>query len=139
MIQVMLDTNIFIDVLIKRLPFAENSRQIISLCENKIIAGWVCATTVTDIFYYLHKHFHNTELSYNALSQILKICKVAAVTSNEIKQAYIRHARDFEDCLLATCAQSQHCDYVVTRNKKDFAELPVKAVEPEELLHILGL
>lgn len=39
-----------------------------------------------------------------------------------------------EDCLMATYAKSIHCDYIVTRNKKDFEEFDILLLTPSELL-----
>ena len=44
---------------------------------------------------------------------------------------------DFEDCLQDECALSVHADYIVTRNKKDFAWSKVTALSPEEVLEVL--
>jgi predicted nucleic acid-binding protein len=46
----------------------------------------------------------------------------------------MQHASDFEDCLLATCAKSNKCSAIVTRNKKDFLAFGIKLLSPEELL-----
>jgi predicted nucleic acid-binding protein len=46
----------------------------------------------------------------------------------------MQHASDFEDCLLATCAKSNKCSAIVTRNKKDFLEFGITLLSPEELL-----
>ena len=38
------------------------------------------------------------------------------------------------DCLVATCAKSIHCDYIVTRNKRDFESFGIPALTPTEVL-----
>lgn len=139
MIRIMLDTNIILDVLIHRQQFYEKSCQVLDLCENDVVSGFVCATTMTDIFYYLHKNYHDNKLCYDALGTVFRICKIAPVTRKDVKEAYLLRAKDFEDALLALCAQAQRCDYLVTRNKKDFVELPISALEPAEFLAILEL
>lgn len=42
--------------------------------------------------------------------------------------------RDYEDALLATCAKRRKLDLIITRNLKDFAESPIKAVTPDDVL-----
>lgn len=54
--------------------------------------------------------------------------------TNDILIAFQKKAKDFEDCLAATCAKSIHCDYIVTRNKKDFESLDIPVLAPTEIL-----
>lgn len=42
--------------------------------------------------------------------------------------------KDFEDCLVATCAKSIHCDYIATRNKRDFEGFDIPVLTPTEIL-----
>ena len=64
----------------------------------------------------------------------MDIAKVLTVTNEDVLNAYIARASDFEDCLLATCAKSNKCDAIVTRNKKDFLKFGITLLSPEELL-----
>ena len=43
-------------------------------------------------------------------------------------------AKDFEDCLVAACAKSIHCDYIATRKKRDFEGFGIPAFTPTEIL-----
>ncbi len=49
--KIMCDTNVILDVLLEREPFAEDSYKILKLCEEHKIDGFVSASSVTDIFY----------------------------------------------------------------------------------------
>ena len=130
----MIDTNILLDVLLRRDPFFESSKSVLKLCEDGKIQGFLSASSVTDIFYIIRKALQSTELAYSALGSILDIVKVLTVTNEDVINAYTKHAPDFEDCLLATCASSNGCTAIVTRNKKDFDGLGMALLSPEELL-----
>lgn len=132
--KIMCDTNVIIDVLLEREPFAEDSCKALSLCEEHRIDGFVSASSVTDIYYLVRKYTHSTELAYKAVGKLLEIVKVCSVTNNDVLTAFQKKARNFEDCLVAICAKSIHCDYIVTRNKKDFEEFGIPLLTPEELL-----
>ncbi|MCM1183680.1 MAG: PIN domain-containing protein [Roseburia sp.] len=135
--KIMCDTNIIIDVLLEREPFAEASCKVLSLCEEHKIDGFVSASAVTDIYYLVRKYSHSTDLAYKAIGKMLEIVKVCSVTNNDILTAFQRKAKDFEDCLMATCAKSIRCDYIITRNKKDFEEFDIPSLTPVELLQQL--
>lgn len=135
--RLMIDTNIFLDVLIRREPFYKNSKSILYLCENGQIQGFLSASSATDVFYLVRRQLHSIELAYQALGSILDIVRVLTVTNEDVLTAYSQRAADFEDCLLATCAKNNRCDGIVTRNKKDFAPFGIPLLAPEELLERL--
>ena len=133
----MIDTNIFLDVMLKRQPFFEISQKVLLLCEEKKIDGFLTASTITDIFYLIRRHTHSIDIAYTSLGCILNIIKILPVTNENIFSAYFKKARDFEDCLLAVCAEENNCKYIITRNKKDFTEFNVPTLSPEELIEKL--
>ena len=132
--KIMIDTNIFIDVMLDRETLADSSAKILTMCESGNIQGFASASCITDIFYIVRKFSHSTEKAYEAIGKVLEIVKICAVTEKEIFRAYNRHSKDFEDCLLSECALSAGADYIVTRNIKDFTESEVTALTPEDFL-----
>ncbi len=132
--KIMCDTNVIIDVLLEREPFIEDSYKVLKLCEEHKIDGFVSASSVTDIYYLVRKYTHSTDMAYKAVGKLLEIAKVCSVTNNDILIAFQKRAKDFEDCLVATCAKCIHCDYIVTRNKRDFESFGIPALTPTEVL-----
>lgn len=132
--KIMVDTNIIIDVLLERKPFVEDSYKLLSLCEEHKIDGFISASSITDIYYLVRKYTHSNELAYKVIGKILEIVKIYSVTNTEVITAFQKKARNFEDCLVAVCADSIHCDYIVTRNLKDFEEFEISAISPSEIL-----
>ncbi len=136
--KIMCDTNVVLDVLLDREPFVQDSYKILSLCEEHRIHGLVSASSITDIYYLTRKYTHSTELAYRVIGKLLEIVKVCSVTNNDVLVAYQKKAKDFEDCLLATCAKSIGCDFIITRNKRDFEEFDIPLLTPTELLKQLS-
>lgn len=132
--RLMVDTNIVLDVLLKRDGFYDQSKAILTLCEERKIQGFVSASAVTDIFYLTRKALGSLDDTYKVISSLLNIVRVLTVTNDDVINAFQQKARDFEDCLLATCAKSNKCDCIVTRDKKDFITFGVTLYSPEELL-----
>ena len=130
----MCDTNVIIDVLLEREPFIEDSYKVLKLCEERKIDGFVSAFSVTDIYYLVRKYTHSTDLAYKAVGKLLEIVRVCSVTNNDILTAFQKRAKDFEDCLVAVCARSIHCDCIATRNKRDFEGFGIPAFTPAEIL-----
>lgn len=88
----------------------------------------------TAIYYLVRKYTHSTELAYKAIGKILEIVKICSVTNAEVLTAFQKKAKDFEDCLVAVCAKSINCDYIVTRNIRYFEEFDVPAIAPADFL-----
>ena len=53
--KVLFDTNVILDVLQNRQPHAQAATQLVARIERKEITGYVCATTITTIFYLASK------------------------------------------------------------------------------------
>ena len=132
--KIICDTNVILDVLLDREPFAEASSAVLGLCEEGRVAGFIPATCMTDVFYFTRKFTGSAADAYRALGHLLNIFKMADVTHGTILAAYQRRARDFEDCIVAQCALSLGCDCIVTRNTRDYGEFAVPALEPDDFI-----
>lgn len=130
----MIDTNVFLDVFLGQEPFFSASRDVLSLCEKKKIHGFISASSATDIFYIIRKRLGSTQKAYDALGNVLNIVKILTVTNDDVNTAFLAKAKDFEDCLLATCARSNRCDAIITRNKEAFQNFEITLYSPEEIL-----
>jgi len=49
--KILFDTNVILDVLLDREPFANEAALLMSMVEQAEITGFICATTVTTIHY----------------------------------------------------------------------------------------
>ena len=127
---ILIDTNIFLDVFFEREEFYENSRTILTLCEERKINGFITASSITDIFYIIRKELHDNDSAYDCLGAVLDIVRIIPVTDSDILTAYSLKASDFEDCLVATCAKAFGCNAIITRNPKDFQGFGIKVMEP---------
>lgn len=134
MSKVMLDTHVVLDVLLAREPFADSSRQIFQLCEEGKLHGIVTASCVTDICYIIRKHSKGTDLAYRVLGKLFDIIKVCDTTGADILFAYQKKPKDFEDCVVATCALRVGCDCIITHNTEDFDTSELPPITPAEFI-----
>ena len=132
--RILCDTNIILAVLLDREGFADTAANVLQLCETGIIEGFTTASCMTDIFYLVHKQLHDNERSYQAIEQLLTVVRIADVTSGHIEEALSHRASDFEDCLAAVCAKSIHCDCIVTRDEKGFANFGLPVLTPADFI-----
>ncbi len=133
--RIIIDTDVFLDVLMEREPFYKYSKAVLDLCESRKLEGFLPAFSVANLFYLVSRELHSRELAYKALGSVLDIVKVLTVTNQNVLDAYIEKSPDFGDCLLAVCAKANKCDVIVTRNKDEFENFGLRLLSPEELLH----
>ena len=134
--RILVDTNVVLDVLLNRKPFADASASIWAEIETGSWSGMLAAQAVTTIHYIVRREMDPAK-SRRTISALLKVFKVAAVDDAVIEDALRLAFTDFEDAVTAAAAQAAGCEYIVTRDPKGFRGSPVRAVTPEVLLPLL--
>ena len=134
--KVLFDTNIILDVLLDREPFADDSSFLLSKVELSEIIGFVCATTITTIHYLATK-----TLGANAASRhidaLLSLFVIAPVNRLVLESAARSKFNDFEDAVLHESALHAGAKYIVTRNSIDFKRSQLPVFEPREFINML--
>lgn len=134
-----IDTNVILDALAGREPFRIDAENIFAQVSANSFEGCISANSVTDIYYILRKSTKDSVFSRKAIGKLLSLFSVQDTTQADCMNAIASDMADFEDALLAACADRGECDYIVTRNLKDFLESPVKAISPREFLDLLEI
>jgi len=131
---VLIDTNVILDVLLKREQFMEESSSVILLSEKKIIDGFVTASAVTDIFYITNKTYKDKQKSINLLKELLKTIDIAAVSGEEIYRAIELDWNDFEDAVQYTAGERIHADYIISRDVSGYIGNTIPIIQPSNFL-----
>lgn len=131
--KVLFDTNVVLDVLLDREPYAEVAAQLLSLVDTGRLDGVLCATTVTTI-HYLASRAVGERAAKRHVGELLAIFDVAGVDRPVILSALSLGFGDFEDAVLHEAAIAVGATAIVTRNGKDFADATLPVFDPPELL-----
>lgn len=129
--KVLIDTNILLDVLQKREPFVTDSLVIWDLCETGILTGVVSTLSIANLSYIMRKEL-SPKVSSAVLMQLNSVFQFADLSPEVVIKAAKMEWNDFEDAIQAVTAGQNHCNFILTRNTKDFLASPVPAVSPEE-------
>lgn len=133
----LIDTNILADLLLGRDPYYDIAYNILTLCADKKVSGYIAAHSIPNLFYILRNSMSKEERRA-ALKDICQIVKVEGIDSFKILSALDNEDfSDFEDCLQEECAVAVSADYIVTRNLKDFVSSRVPAILPNEFVEKL--
>jgi predicted nucleic acid-binding protein len=132
-VRVLFDTNVLMDVLLDREPFAGESTLVVDQVVRGTLTGLIGATTVTTIFYLASKAI-GSKAAKLQVEKLLTLFEVAPITRSVLEAALADPAPDFEDAVLAQAAHGAGAQAIVTRNLKDFAHSPVRAYTPKQWL-----
>ena len=114
--KILIDTNIILDVMLRREPFYKLSLKILGLTKKDDVEEYISASAITDIYY------------------LATVVSVASVSEQEIENALSLEWNDFEDSVQYSVAYLQEMDGIVTRNPNDYKEAKIKVWKPEEFL-----
>jgi predicted nucleic acid-binding protein len=116
MTKVILDTNVIIDYLASRAPFYVSAGAIVDLIVRRECTGYITASGVTDIYYVLRKNLTN-EACRSALRWLFRLFTVIPVLQVDCETALGYPMEDYEDALVAVCANKTRADYIITRDE----------------------
>jgi len=131
--KVLFDTNIILDVALRRYPFFEDALNLFNMIDRKVIVGSVTATTVTDIYYISKKEKGETD-AINFIKELIEVVNVVGVDRNVITNALASGMKDFEDAVQASASELNGIEMIITRNKDDFVNARLEIATPQEFL-----
>ena len=134
--RVLVDLNVILDVLARREPHYEASKQVWAAVELGRVQGLIAAHTVTTLFYLLTRYTDLVQ-ARAALAELLQVFSVAAVDQATIQAAIAVAWPDFEDAVQMIAALQAGATYVITRNPEDFKNGPLAALTPPSFLALL--
>ncbi len=134
--KVMIDTNVVMDVLLKREPFFQASYEVMKRSALEQAEGFISAAAATDIFYLLRKALKDKQAAKDSLEKLMQLVGFADAMGEDVNAAIASNMTDFEDALVSAIAARCRMDYIITRNARDFRESPVKALTPQEFLNL---
>lgn len=134
---VLVDTNVWVDIVLKRPDFFEESMGSVMACIEEGVRMLVVGTSVKDVFYWAEKSA-GADAGYRALDLLFDIAEVAPVDAPVCKRALSLERPDYEDGTVAACAEVEQVDAIVSRDAAAFNEAAVPKFSPQELLAHLG-
>jgi predicted nucleic acid-binding protein len=131
--KVFLDTNVCLDVILNREPFAVDAGQIFEMGKQREIKLFVSAVSFTTIFYILKRLYH-TKQALIDLKEFRKFVTITNVNTTVIDLALHSELHDFEDAVLYFSAKESDINLIITRNAKDFEGASLKVLTPKQFL-----
>ena len=132
MSRVMVDTNVWIDIVLNRPEFVFESKGAVMACieEDEIL---VAATSLKDVFYFAERSA-GIDAGYRAVELILDIATPAQVDGIVCRKAIELERPDYEDGIVAACLLAEDADEIISRDESSFNDLGVPTYTPASFL-----
>lgn len=134
--KVLIDANVALDVLLKREGLYEASDAVISLCQSRLLDGYISVTCLPVIFHWARKN-EGTAKAKLAVKKVTAVLKPVGITAEETEEVVDSDYNDLEDALIGITARRIKADAVISRNKRDFKGVFETVLTPEEFMQIL--
>lgn len=136
--RVFLDTNVLLDVLLRREPFVNDSAQVLDMgFKGKIELYATPLTFATCLF------VARMSLGYINTLEALKILErhicIATMDASQLHEALYATAPDFEDMLQYYAAVTANCSHIITRNEQHFPQRAIEVMSPTVFMQSLRL
>ena len=119
----------------RREPHFPSSARVWTLAETGHIEGLMAAHSFTTLFY-LYRRQGDPGQAYSAIRRLLRVFAVAGVDQGVLEAACDLAWRDFEDAVQAMAAIGAGCNYLITRNPRDYDLRPLTVLEPAAFLAV---
>ena len=135
--RVLFDTNVIVDLLLDRAPFAEAAVSLASSVERGRLTGVLCANTITTVHYLVSKAA-GPDAARAELRKLVDLFEIAPVTRAVLESAFDSRIGDFEDAVIHESAREATVEAIVTRDLGDFDGADLQVYSPAEFLGVLA-
>jgi predicted nucleic acid-binding protein len=132
-VKILLDTNVILDVALKRHPFYQAAAEILGASDFDRIHLFITASSATDLYYVLRKE-KGRAVGLNFIRRLLECADACRVDETTLIRALDSDFLDFEDAVQNFAAVESQIGAIITRNKADYVTSPLMVLTPEEFV-----
>ncbi|UTC89974.1 PIN domain-containing protein [Treponema denticola] len=129
--KVLIDLNIILDFLNKR-NFHEEAANIINMCVEKKLYGFIAAHEITTLSYFLLKEKKDKNKAADIISALLDMFNIIPIDEKILREALFSPVKDYEDAVIEVSSVKNSIDYIISRNLGDFKSARVQVFTPEQ-------
>ena len=119
--KVFIDSNIVIDFLTDREPFAIDAAKIFELSNQGKLKIYISSLSINNIHYIISR-LESKKKAISLINQLLPLIEILPVVRSTIEKTIIANFKDFEDGLQNFCAEEGKLNTIVTRDIKGFSK-----------------
>lgn len=131
--RIFIDSDVILDVLSNREPFNQHAETLFQKIDKGDVEAFTSPLVFANLFYLLRKQVGSAKAGA-LLKKLRLLLKVLPMNDKVVDSALASPMSDFEDALQFHCASIAGVDTIVTRNARDFKNVPGALFTPEEYL-----
>ena len=133
--RVILDTNVLLDILQNRLPWAKDAIVIFRAIAGNKIEGCITAKQIADLHFFARRMFKGEEnvdaKARQVISKLMGLFELIDTLGIDCQNALGIDNSDYEDAVLIAAAIRENVDCIITRNTDHFADSSVPVYSPD--------
>ena len=134
---ILIDTNVILDVMLERQPFVDNAATLLSKVESGEMNGFLCATTITTV-HYLATKVVGVRQAKEEIEKLFTLFDIAPVNRSVLEKALKSNFTDYEDAVLHEAACLIDAKVIITRDIKGFKKAIIPVYQPDEFLKVIS-
>lgn len=132
--KVFIDTNVLVDLLLERDPWADDAAVIFSMADRKEIELLCCSLSFSTAVYLMQRMKYSRKEIVTKLAIVKSLCTVTTVDGFVLDRVLQSDFPDLEDAMQHYSALAAGAEVIVTRNVKDYAAAGLPVMTPGEFL-----
>lgn len=132
--KVFIDTNVLVDLLLERDPWAGDAAVIFSMADRKEIELLCCSLSFSTAVYLMQRMKYSRKEIVTKLAIVKSLCTVTTVDGFVLDRVLQSDFPDLEDAMQHYSALAAGAEVIVTRNVKDYAAAGLPVMTPGEFL-----
>ncbi|SFS47980.1 Predicted nucleic acid-binding protein, contains PIN domain [Porphyromonadaceae bacterium NLAE-zl-C104] len=130
----LIDTNIVVDLLSRRENFYQEAQELFTLADENDVKLFISALTFANTHYLLLRHLSENE-ARKVMIKFKLLVKILPLEDKILELALASDFRDFEDAIQYHTALENKLNIIITRNKKDFKTSRIPVLTAKEYLN----
>ncbi len=132
----LIDTNIVLDLLAKRLEFVKEAQELFTSSDKKEIKLYVSALTFANTYYVLSQKM-KLENARKILRKFKVLVEVLPMNDKIIDLSLESDFKDFDDAIQYHTAIENEVNIIITRNLKDFKTSAIPVLTAKEYIKMI--
>jgi predicted nucleic acid-binding protein len=130
-----IDSDIILDLVLKREPFFADSQRVLSLIERNYFSGFTSSLILANCYYIVAIN-KDKKTALKMISKLRSILNVLPFTDQEIGESLNSSIADFEDGVQYFIALNNDINNLITRNISDYKGLGINVLTPKDFLNL---
>ena len=131
-----MDSDIILDALLQREPFHKAALSLIDLAHKGHFTAITSPVVIVNVQYFLNKLAPLTKTE--SLRRFRTVVQIVSVDEKIIDMALESNFKDFEDAVQYYTAENEGCNYIITRNLKDYKNSKISILNADQFIQMLS-